>query len=82
MNSTGSVLKVIGDTTIPYATAGTCYDYQFLFALDLKDQLSRNWLPAPRCTLPRILAFSKGWFFNRRIAPRFWTGKNFKKVQK
>jgi hypothetical protein len=45
-----------------------------------KFERSRNWLRAPLKILP---AFSLKIFvmFNRKIAPAFWTGKNFKKVK-
>lgn len=42
-------------------------------------ELSRSWLPAP--WKPQVITriFQKLPVFTRRIAPPFWTGKNFKK---
>ncbi|MDD5511386.1 MAG: hypothetical protein PHI12_11355 [Dehalococcoidales bacterium] len=46
-----------------------------------KYEQSRDWQPAPAAIRPAITIFGKRFLFNRCIAPRFWTGKNFKKVR-
>jgi hypothetical protein len=65
--------------TIPILNSNQPDDWyqKMLEAIALFEE-SRNWNPAPIKILP-IFNLNPFCLFNRRIAPAFWTGKNFKK---
>lgn len=65
-----------------YPTNGTVSDIIALYDLIPIPKIpNRIWDPAPWSIKPYVQKMNNISLFHRRIAPPFWTGKNFRKVK-